>query len=129
MVNTFDFLSNKMYLEEKKILGQSLEECVVERRLGKYRKKLKTTTSYRYKQYNKNETQKFSNSAQFRIIPCNPAQFRTIPCNSAQFRAIPHNSAQFRTIPHNSAQFHTIPPNSVQLRAIPRYKISIGNPS
>ena len=34
MVNTFDFLSNKMYLEEKKILGQSLEECVVERRLG-----------------------------------------------------------------------------------------------
>ena len=106
-----------MYLEEKKILGQSLEECVVERRLGNTEKKWKTTTSYDYKQYNENETQKFSNSAQFRIIPCNPAQFRTIPCNSAQFRAIPHNSAQFRTIPHNSTQFRPIPCNSVQFHA------------
>ena len=29
-----------MYLEEKKILGQSLEECVVERRLGNTEKNL-----------------------------------------------------------------------------------------
>ena len=36
----FDFFSNKMYLEEKKILGQSLEECVVERRLGNTEKNL-----------------------------------------------------------------------------------------
>ena len=96
MVNTFDFLSNKMCFEEKKILGQSLEECVVERRLGNTEKKLKTTTSYDYKQYNENETQKFSNSAQLRTIPHNSAQFRTIPHNSAQFRPIPCNSVQFR---------------------------------
>ena len=29
-----------MYLEEKKILGQSLEKCVVERRLGNTEKNL-----------------------------------------------------------------------------------------